>query len=284
MRLLNFAYITMDTRRQLGSGSFSKVYLGSYRRQRCAIKMIFTLDLTQDVIRRVAAEAQILSMIKHPNIVSILGVSVLPPSVCILLELCEFGSLADVIKTSGPLTGFTAGESLTPGGLTVSWADRLFLAVGCARGLHALHSFNSELCHRDIKSFNFLVDERLNAKVSDLELGITEEITRQAAGSGAGGQLSALRKHTSRFFGRKVSGFSVNSGSQSDAEQVSELGIGEGVLQADDFLANWSAPEVIKDGHHVQASDVYSFSLVLWEILTGKPAPRLPCVCCPQPL
>ncbi len=47
------------------------------------------------------------------------------------------------------------------------------------------------------------------------------------------------------------------------------MGIGEGVLRADDFLANWSAPEVIKDGCHVQASDVYSFSLVLWEILTG---------------
>lgn len=35
---------------------------------------------------------------QHPNIVNIYGVSVLPPSVCILLELCAFGSLADVVK------------------------------------------------------------------------------------------------------------------------------------------------------------------------------------------
>jgi serine/threonine protein kinase len=176
VRLLNFAYITLDKTRQLGSGSFSKVYLGSYRKERCAIKLIFTLDLTQDVIRRVAAEAQILSMIKHKNIVNILGVSVLPPSVCILLELCVFVSLADVIKAAGPLNGFLAAESndrFSPGvvgGLTVCWADRLYLAMGCARGLHALHTFSSELCHRDIKSFNFLVDEHLNAKILDLEL------------------------------------------------------------------------------------------------------------------
>ena len=35
----------------------------------------------------------------------------------------------------------------------------------------ALHSISPQLCHRDIKSFNFLVDEHLVAKVADLELG-----------------------------------------------------------------------------------------------------------------
>lgn len=40
-------------------------------------------------------------------------------------------------------------------------------------------------------------------------------------------------------------------------------------LQAEDFLANWSAPEVIQGKMHSQASDIYSFSLVLWEILTS---------------
>lgn len=45
--------------------------------------------------------------------------------------------------------------------------------------------------------------------------------------------------------------------------------LGDGVLKAEDFLANWSAPEVVRDGVHVQGSDVYAFSLVLWEIITG---------------
>ena len=57
------AYISMDTSKLIGSGSFSKVYIGAYRKKKCAIKLIFTPDLTEDVIRRIGAEAQILSSI-----------------------------------------------------------------------------------------------------------------------------------------------------------------------------------------------------------------------------
>jgi hypothetical protein len=61
------------------------------------------------------------------------------------------------------------------------------------------------------------------------------------------------------------------SGSRSEsADSASVVGLlKDGVLKAEDFLANWSAPEVVRDGIHVQASDVYAFSLVLWEIITG---------------
>jgi hypothetical protein len=79
VKMLNFACIKIDFRAHLGAGSFSKVYKGTYRGQECAIKLIYTVDLTTDVIQRVAAEASILSSIRHPNIVNILGVSVLPP-------------------------------------------------------------------------------------------------------------------------------------------------------------------------------------------------------------
>ena len=40
--------------------------------------------------------------------------------------------------------------------MQLSWVDRLYLAVGCCRGLAALHAYSADLCHRDIKSFNFL--------------------------------------------------------------------------------------------------------------------------------
>lgn len=148
VRLLNFAYITLDRSNQLGSGSFSKVFLGKYRNRECAIKLIFTVDLTQDVIRRITAEAQLLSYIQHPNIVDIVGVAVMPPSVCILLELCQYGSLADVLKSVR--TSFTGGglvdnsvamsatsilrprppqfTSDTSKITTLSWADRLYFA------------------------------------------------------------------------------------------------------------------------------------------------------------
>jgi hypothetical protein len=67
---------------------------GRYRDIKCAIKLIYTMDLTEDVIQRVAAEANILSSMKNPNIVKIYGISVLPPrSVNPLLLLFSSSSL-----------------------------------------------------------------------------------------------------------------------------------------------------------------------------------------------
>lgn len=41
-------------------------------------------------------------------------------------------------------------------------------------------------------------------------------------------------------------------------------------VKADEILANWAAPEVINGDTYTQASDIYSFGLVLCEILTGR--------------
>jgi serine/threonine protein kinase len=201
VRLLNFAYITLDKSKLLGAGSFSKVYKGSYRNEVCAIKLIFTIDLTVDVINRVAAEASILSKIRDPNIVKILGVSVLPPSVCILLEFCSFGSLADLCKGTRPTpTGNTVGPAM----VLLHDADKFYLALGCAKGLAALHSHGPDMVHRDIKSFNFLVDHQLNCKLADLELG--SESTRRKSAKTAGaadGIVSAFNINSNRASERR---------------------------------------------------------------------------------
>jgi hypothetical protein len=130
VKLLNFAYIKLDTAKLLGQGSFSKVYRGQYKQQECAVKLIFTVDLTVDVINRVAAESQILSSLRHPNVIGIYGVAVLPPSVCILLEICYYGSLSDVIRGSKSQNQSSLRQIKK---LNISFVDMLYLVMGCAR-------------------------------------------------------------------------------------------------------------------------------------------------------
>lgn len=166
VQMLNFAKIDFGGT-LLGSGSFSRVMTGSYCNVQCAIKVIYSPDLTPHDITKLAAEASILSSINNTNVVNILGVSVYPPSLCLLLELCTFGSLSDMIRGYG-----FAWNADLKAPISISLADRTYLALGCARGLEAVHSFSRGMCHRDVKSFNFLVDYQLNAKIADLELGL----------------------------------------------------------------------------------------------------------------
>lgn len=96
-RLINFAHIQTDWR-LIGQGSFSKVYAGSYKRVPCALKLVFTTDLTAEDVNKAIVEATLLSSIRSRNIINIYGICVNPPSVMMALELCELGSLHDVLR------------------------------------------------------------------------------------------------------------------------------------------------------------------------------------------
>lgn len=99
-RLLDFTQLRILPSKVLGTGSSARVYEGTWRRStRCAVKVLYTVEISADEIRRTCLEASLLSALQgaSPHVVGIFGVAVLPPSLCVVLELCSEGSLGDVL-------------------------------------------------------------------------------------------------------------------------------------------------------------------------------------------
>lgn len=97
------------------------------------------------VVHGVVREASILQAIcDHPNIVSLHGVTVSPPSIWIVTEFCNHGTLFDRLhsRTEQPLT----------------FVDKLALGVGVCRGIRHLHEMQpAPIVHGDIKSSNIFL-------------------------------------------------------------------------------------------------------------------------------
>ncbi|GLT37360.1 hypothetical protein SLA2020_116810 [Shorea laevis] len=78
---------------------------------------------------------------------------------------------------NGSLYETLSGKS----GIRLDWTRRLKIALGAARGLAYLHELaNPPIIHRDIKSTNILLDQRLTAKVADF--GLSKPISDSVKG------------------------------------------------------------------------------------------------------
>lgn len=162
----------------------------------------FQQQNTEKLMQALEAEAELLSVLRHPNVVQYLGTCTDPGSMCIVTEYCGNGSLADVIRKK-----------------ELTWDVAMRMLLDAATGMLYLHSRN--ILHCDLKSNNILVDTHYRTKICDLNMSkLIEEST----------------------------GSSVNVQNP-----------------------RWLAPEICEGSDtHSKASDVYSFAIVMWEVLTGQ--------------
>ncbi|XP_024966866.1 probable leucine-rich repeat receptor-like protein kinase At5g49770 [Cynara cardunculus var. scolymus] len=140
----------------IGAGGFGMVYRGTLPNgQLVAIKRAQGHS-TQGGLE-FKTEIELLSRVHHKNVVSLVGFCFDEGEQMLVYEYIVNGTLKDSLS----------GKS----GIRLDWMRRLKIIVGAARGLQYLHDLaDPPIIHRDVKTTNILLDERLNAKVADFGL------------------------------------------------------------------------------------------------------------------
>ncbi|KAL8041833.1 hypothetical protein ABFX02_09G009500 [Erythranthe guttata] len=108
------------------------------------------------------AQVSMISRVKHENLVELHGYCVDGGLRALAYEFAPQGSLHDILHGK---KGFKASER----GLALSWAQRVKIAAGAAKGLEYIHDKGQ--IHRDINSSNVLLFDDYNlAKIADFDL------------------------------------------------------------------------------------------------------------------
>ncbi|KAM1457662.1 hypothetical protein ACFX13_035676 [Malus domestica] len=153
-RQIKAATNNFDPENKVGEGGFGSVYKG------------ILLDGTIIAVKKLSSKSKqgnqeflneigMISALHHPNLVRLYGWCIESNQLLLVYEYMENNSLARTLF--GPLK--------------LDWSTRQKICIGIARGLAFLHEESTlKVVHRDIKATNILLDQDLNAKISDFGL------------------------------------------------------------------------------------------------------------------
>eukprot|EP00743_Colponemidia_sp_Colp-15_P008072 GILK01008747.1.p1 GENE.GILK01008747.1~~GILK01008747.1.p1 ORF type:complete len:1674 (+),score=303.81 GILK01008747.1:56-5077(+) len=200
---------------KVGAGAFSEVYHASWRGTDVAVKKLNVQEINPVALRDITREVSTMIRLRHPNLVLFMGANLKQAPLCVVTEYCAGGNLFDLLHLSK---------------VPLSWRQRVKMALDIARGMNYLHTCTPVIIHRDLKSLNLLLvdkvkgptDEGVSVKVSDFG-------------------LSRVR-------------------SQSHADKMTG--------QCGTY--HWMAPEVIAMRPYTEKADVFSYAIVLWEIASRR--------------
>ncbi|CAK9198353.1 unnamed protein product [Sphagnum troendelagicum] len=141
---------------EIGAGGYGKVYKGTLLTGELVVVKRAKEGSMQGA-QEFKTEIEILSRVHHRNLVSLIGFCYEQGEQMLVYEFMVNGTLHEWLlgKMNEPL----------------DWHRRLQIALGSARGLTYLHeNIDPPIIHRDVKSANILLDDKLTAKVADFGL------------------------------------------------------------------------------------------------------------------
>ncbi|KAG8447380.1 hypothetical protein GDO86_014739 [Hymenochirus boettgeri] len=161
---------------KLGEGQFGEVHLCeaeglqeflemsasefSEQPNMVAVKML-RANVTKTARNDFLKEIKIISRLKHPNIIRLLGVCVWDDPLCMITEYMENGDLNQFLSQREIHSQFTKANNIP----SVSRQNLLYMSTQIASGMKYLASLN--FVHRDLATRNCLVGNNYTIKIAD---------------------------------------------------------------------------------------------------------------------
>eukprot|EP01130_Rhizamoeba_saxonica_P009446 TRINITY_DN3841_c0_g1_i1.p1 TRINITY_DN3841_c0_g1~~TRINITY_DN3841_c0_g1_i1.p1 ORF type:complete len:810 (-),score=165.20 TRINITY_DN3841_c0_g1_i1:147-2576(-) len=140
----------------LGEGAAGQVFSGLYKGNKVAIKVLTAENIDSEV-DEFKKELEILMSVKSELMIKFFGAT-LVPKLCMVMELCEQGSLHGYLNKVNHLP----------------MSELLSFVIDMAEGIAFLHEMDPPIIHRDLKSLNLLITEEHRVKVCDFGLAREE--------------------------------------------------------------------------------------------------------------
>ncbi|CAN6238924.1 unnamed protein product [Urochloa humidicola] len=146
----------------IGEGGFGRVYRGRLDGHAGDVAVKKLRRGGAQGTREFLVECTMLTLLHHPNLVSLVGYCAQAHERLLVYEFLPRGSLD---------AHLFASSSAAAGHHHLGWDARVKVAVGAARGLRYLHeAVTPPVIYRDMKPSNILLGEDLSPKLSDLGL------------------------------------------------------------------------------------------------------------------
>ncbi|VVA24297.1 PREDICTED: probable LRR receptor [Prunus dulcis] len=149
----------------IGRGGFGKVYLGALKNKtQVAVKLLGSSRQGSNEFRN---EVILLMSAHHRNLVSLIGYCDEGDTMALVYDYVANGNLEQHISSD-------VGKNV------LTWKERLQISVDAARGLEYLHNgCKPPIVHRDLKTSNILLNEKLQAKIADF--GLSKGLATESA-------------------------------------------------------------------------------------------------------
>eukprot|EP00117_Sycon_ciliatum_P013459 scpid12850/ scgid14118/ Serine/threonine-protein kinase CTR1 len=288
--LVKWREIEPSIKRIIGSGSSGDVFLAELSDIPVAVKVLRRGRMDDVFLQQFIRELDLMRTVRHPNIVIFLGAGTKPPqrSPFIVMEYVMRESLFKILSEHAPHA--------------ISCQRKIDFATDIASGMEFLHSSEPPRIHCDLKSSNLLVTSKWKVKIADFGMlrllstidfygrmdpeenlvantaacapgfnHVTMPIPRPFTATPDGPEeehdtkplLTCAQRAEHSDLQPQVVADCRNHAATTSMRVEGTAGLTQAM-----GTSRWCSPETLTDGVFDEYTDVYSYGVVLWEILT----------------